>query len=129
MGVGKCMDARTLVRRWAEAISGRDVATVLNLSHPDIECQPLRLDCAYRGHGGLVNWMLDLEATSVEDRVSIAHVERLSAHRFAAFGTVQIEGEDVSPYTVVAVVRDAKVAAVRSYLSDKATMERLGLLR
>ena len=125
------MDARTLVRRWAEAIIDRDVATVLNLSHPDIECQPLRLQWpgVYRGRAGLVNWMLDLVVVPNGDRVSIERVERISPERVAVFGTMQIEDKAVSPYTAVAIVRDGKVAAVRSYLSDEPTMERLGLLR
>ena len=55
-------------------------------------------------------------------------MQTLSAERAAVFGTVVANGEDVSPYALVAVVRDGKVAAMRSHLSDKPTMEQLGLL-
>jgi ketosteroid isomerase-like protein len=123
-------DIYELIHRWARAVNERDVDTLLGLAHPDIEHQPLRLtgDGVYNGHDGVARWMdgRGLEAPGLQ--VRIEHVEMLSGERAAAFGRVEVDGRDVSPYALVAIVRDGKVAKLRSYLSDKPTMERLGLL-
>jgi hypothetical protein len=126
----KRTNATKLVRRWAEATNDRDLTTLLNLAHPDIECQPLKLSAggAYRGRTGLVEWILDLMGGSTGIRVRIEHVQALSTERVAVFGTAQVHEEDIAPYALLAVVRDGRVAVTCSYLSDEPTMERLGLL-
>jgi hypothetical protein len=121
-------DVPGLVRRWAEAINDRDLTTLLDLAHPDIECQPRELHAAYIGRTGLTEWILELILAVPAVRVRIERVQTLSAERAAVFGTVRVNGADVSPYTLVAVVRDGKVAAMRSCLGDKGAMERLGLV-
>ena len=123
-------NANQLVRRWAEAMNDRDLSALLNLAHPDIECQPLKLSSrgVYRGRAGLAEWILDLMFDTGGIRVRIQRVQKLSTERVAAFGTAGMDDVDVSPYALVAIVRDGKVAAIRSYLNDKPTMERLGLL-
>jgi ketosteroid isomerase-like protein len=119
-----------IVRCWAEALHDRDLSTLLNLAHSDIECQPLKLSSrgVYRGRAGLAEWILDLMFSSAEIRVRIDDVKALSPERVAAFGTAVMDDEDISPYALVAIVRDGKIAAIRSYLNDEPTMERLGLL-
>jgi hypothetical protein len=42
---------------------------------------------------------------------------------------VLVESKEISPYSLIATLRDGKVAAMRSYLSDEETMEHLKLLR
>jgi ketosteroid isomerase-like protein len=119
-----------IVRLWAEAVHGRDLKTLLNLAHPEIECQPLKLSSrgTYRGRAGLAEWILDLMFDTGEICVRIERVQTVSTERVAAFGTAGMDDEDISPYALVAIVRDGKIAAIRSYLNDKPTMERLGLL-
>jgi ketosteroid isomerase-like protein len=126
----KRTNASQLVRRWAEALHDRDLSTLLNLAHPDIECQPLKLSSrgVYRGRAGLAEWILDLMFDTGGIRVRIERVHTLSTERVAAFGTAGMDHEDISPYALVAIVRDGKVVAIRSYLNDEPTMERLGLL-
>lgn len=105
---------------------------MLNLAHPDIECQPLKLSSrgVYRGHVGLSDWVAgELIGSPTEAHVHIKRVQTLSPERVAVFGTVQNDRREVCPYALVAIVRDGKVAAMRSYLSDELTMERFGLLR
>ena len=123
-------EAHKLVPRWTEALHQRDLTTLLNLAHPEIECQPLKLSSrgVYRGRAGLAEWILDLMFDTPEIRVRIERVQTLSTERVAAFGTAGIHGEDISPYAFVALVREGKIAALRSYLNDEPTMERLGLL-
>jgi ketosteroid isomerase-like protein len=124
-------DVPALVRRWVEAINNRDLTALLNLSHPDIECQPLELRsrAAYTGRTGLTEWILELIVAVPGVRVRIQRVQTLSAERAAVFGTVHVNGDDVSPYVLVAVVRDGKVAAMRSCLGDESAMEQLGLVQ
>jgi hypothetical protein len=123
-------DISDLIEQWARAVNDRDLDTLLVLAHPDIECQPLKLtrEGVYKGHDGIARWIeaRGIEPPGVEERID--RVARLSGERVAAFGRVEVDGSDVSPYALVAVVRDGKVAKIRSYLSDEPTMERLGLL-
>jgi hypothetical protein len=118
-------EASELVRRWVEAINDLDLTALLDLAHPDIECQPLELSsrAVYSGRAGLTEWILELSIAAPAVQRRIERVQTLSAERAAVFGTVVANGEDVSPYALVAVVRDGKVAAMRSHLGDKPTME------
>ena len=123
-------DLRDLIERWTRAVDDRDVDTLRDLAHSDIECQPLKLtgDGAYTGHDGIALWIQDRTAQAPSVRVRLERVVVLSDERVAAFGTVELGGTDLSPYAVVAIAREGKIAKIRSYLSDEATMDRLGLL-
>jgi hypothetical protein len=123
-------EAHELVRRWVEAINDLDLTALLDLAQPDIECQPLELSsrAVYSGRAGLTEWILELSIAAPAVQRRIERVQTLSPERAAVFGTVVANGEDVSPYALVAAVRDGKVAAMRSLLGDKPTMEQLGLL-
>ena len=122
-------EAHKLVRRWVEGINRRDLTALLDLAHPDIECQPLELSSrpVYSGRAGLTEWILELSIAAPAVQRRIERVQTLSAELAAVFGTVVANGEDVSPYALVAVVRDGKV--VRSHLGDKPRMEQLGLCK
>jgi hypothetical protein len=123
-------DIHDLIERWTHAVNDRDLDTLLGLAHSDIEHQPLKLtgDGVYNGHDGMAKWIDGRGVEAPGLQVCIEHVEILSGERAAAFGRVAIDGRDVSPYALVAIVRDGKIAKLRSYLSDKPTMDRLGLL-
>jgi ketosteroid isomerase-like protein len=123
-------DLTDLIERWTRAVNDRDVDTLLELADPDIECQPLKLtgDGAYSGHDGIARWIQDRADQAPGVRTHIERVVALSDERVAAFGAVELSGTVVSPYAVVAIVREGKITNLRSYLSDESTMEQLGLL-
>jgi ketosteroid isomerase-like protein len=123
-------DAESLIRRWADAINARDADALLELAHPDIELHPLQFGVAghYRGREGVAEWMGELRVWDPGHRVRIEGVRALPDGRVALFGTIMIEGEPSSPYSLVASVADGQVAEMRSFPSDEDTLEKLGEL-
>ena len=120
-----------LVRRWAQAVNVRDVDTAVALSHPDIDLQPMQIAVAghYVGHEGLRAWIGDIVASDLGHQVRYLGIRTLPDGRVALFGEVCLEDTVVSPYTLVATVRDGKVALTRSYLATEETLRLLKLLR
>lgn len=121
---------RETVRRWADAINARDLATLLELAHPDIECQPLQIVVrgSFQGRAGVRRWMEEIAADDLGHHVRIERVRSTSPGRAVLLGTVFLHGEEVAPYALAVQVRDGRVAAMRSYLTDEPTLDKLGLL-
>jgi ketosteroid isomerase-like protein len=120
--------AESLVRRWSDAINARDADALLELAHPEIELHTLQLGVRgrYTGREGVAEWMAELREWDPGHRVRIERVRTLPSGRIAVFGTILIEGEPSSPYSLVAEVRDGKIAMMRSFPSDEETLAKLG---
>jgi hypothetical protein len=120
-----------LVRQWAQAINARDIDAVIALSHPEIELHPMQIAVSglYTGHEGIRDWISDILASGIGHNVTYSGLKTLPDGRVALFGNVCLEGKVISPYTLVATVRDGKVALTRSYLADEDTVRLLKLLR
>jgi ketosteroid isomerase-like protein len=120
--------AESLVRRWSDAINARDADALLELAHPEIELHTLQLGVRgrYTGREGVAEWMAELREWDPGHRVRIERVRTLPSGRIAVFGTILIEGEPSSPYSLVAEVRDGKIAMMRSFPSDEETLDKLG---
>ncbi|HEY0633676.1 MAG TPA: nuclear transport factor 2 family protein [Thermoleophilaceae bacterium] len=121
-----------LVRRWARAVNERDSETVISYSHPEIDCYPLQIATVsghYQGHDGVRRWLDDMVASDIGHQVDFVGIRTLPDGRIALFGRVCVEGKEISPYSLIATIRDDKVVGMRSYLSDEETMEHLKLLR
>jgi ketosteroid isomerase-like protein len=121
-----------LVRQWARAVNERDRDTLVDLSHADIDCYPLQIATVsghYKGHDELRRWIDDMVASDIGHQVEFSGIRTLADGRVALFGALFVEGKEISPYSMIATLRDDKVAAMRSYLSDEPTMEHLKLLR
>jgi ketosteroid isomerase-like protein len=123
------VSSRELVVRWAEAINERDLDTLLSLAHEDIEIHPLQmgLEGSYRGRDQLRAWVQEVTANDLRHTVRIEGVRELADDRLALIGTVVVDGRPLSPYALIALVRDGKIAAMRSYLGDEQTLELLGV--
>lgn len=121
---------RALARRWADAINARDVDTLVALADPEIDIQPLQVGVRghYSGPAGVRRWMQEIADDDLGHRVRIERVRSLGPGRALVLGTVLLGGNDVSPYALVLQLRDDRVAAMRSYLDDEPTLERLGVL-
>jgi ketosteroid isomerase-like protein len=119
-----------LIRRWADAINARDADTLLELAHPQIELQTLQLGVRgnYRGREGVAAWMGELNEWDPGHRVQIERVTSYPSGKVGVFGTILIEGQPSSPYSLVARVEDGKVREMRSFPSDEPTLEKLGEL-
>ena len=122
--------AESLIRHWADAINARDLDGLLEIAHPDIELSPLQFGVSgdFRGHEGVREWVETFRKWDPGHRVRIEGVRTLPSGRVALFGTILIEGEPSSPYSLVAEIKDDKIAAVRSFPSDEHTLEQLGEL-
>jgi ketosteroid isomerase-like protein len=116
--------------RWAEALNARDVDVLLDLATEDVVCDPLQISVSgrYEGHDGLRRWMGEVTTHDPGHRVAIERLATVAEDRVAVFGTLMMEGRPASPYTLLVIVRDGKVAAMRSYLTDEETLTTLGLL-
>jgi hypothetical protein len=121
-----------LVRQWARSVNERDRDTLVALSHPDIDSYPLQIATVsghYQGHDGVRRWIDDMVASDIGHQVEFIGIRTLADGRVALFGALFVEGKEISPYSLIATLREGKVAGMRSYLSDEATMEHLKLLR
>jgi hypothetical protein len=120
-----------LVRRWAQAINARDVDAMAAVSDPAIDVYPLQIATVsgyYSGHEGLQRWLDDAIASDIGYMVEFLGIRTLDDGRVVLFGTVQVEGAAISPYSMIATVRDGKLTSMRSYLSDEETMRHLKLI-
>ena len=121
-----------LVRQWARAVNERDRDTLAALSDPQIDCYPLQIATVsghYQGHDGVRRWIDDMVASDIGHTVEFRGIRTLPGDRVALFGVLLVEGKEISPYSLIATLRDGKVAGMRSYLSDEETMGHLKLLR
>jgi ketosteroid isomerase-like protein len=118
-----------LVRRWFDALNARNHSARIEMAHPDIEVYPMQFAVSgtYNGHEGLRQWGKDLSAWDPGHHVEPGEIRELGDGRYVAFGTVIIDGEAFSPYALLIRIADGKVVAVRSYLNDEETLERMGV--
>ena len=121
-----------LVRRWATAVNERDAEKLISFSHPEIDVYPLQIATVsghYSGHEGMRRWLEDMVASDIGHNVEFVGIRTLDDGRVALFGALLVEGKEISPYSLIATLRDDTVIGMRSYLSDEETMEHLKLLR
>jgi len=120
-----------LLRQWAQAVNARDVDAICALSSPDIDLHPMQIavNGHYTGHDGIRAWIRDILASGIGHNVRYVGIRTLPDGRVALFGEVTLDGVVVSPYTLVATIRDGKVALTRSYLATEETLRLLKLLR
>ena len=119
-----------LVRRWARAVNARDPDTLVGLSTHDIQLHPMQVGISghYRGHDGLRRWIEDLVASDLGHQVEFRGIRTLPDGRVALFGELFLGDTSISPYSLIATLRDGAVATTRSYLSDEETLKLLKLL-
>jgi ketosteroid isomerase-like protein len=120
-----------LVRRWAQAVNARDLDALAADSDPAIDVYPLQIATVsghYTGHEGLRRWIADAIASNIGYKVEFLAIRTLLDGRVALFGHVYVEGKTISPYSMIASIKDGKVTAMRSYLSDEETMRHLKLI-
>jgi hypothetical protein len=120
-----------LVRIWAQAINERDIETLTANSDPAVDVYPLQIATVsghYTGHDGLRRWLEDADATNIGYLVEFVGIRTIGEGRVALFGEVHVEGKAISPYSMIATVKDDQIVAMRSYLSDEETMRQLKLI-
>jgi hypothetical protein len=120
-----------LLRQWAQAVNARDVDAINALSAPDIDLHPMQIAVSghFHGHDGVRQWVQEIIDSGIGHWVRYVGIRTLPDGRVALFGEVTLEGVVVSPYTMIASIRDGKVAVTRSYLATEETLRLLKLLR
>ena len=118
-----------LIRRWFDALNARDVDALIAMAQPGIEVYPMQFAVSgtYTGHDGLRQWRRDLGAWDPGHHVQPGEVRDLGDGRYVMFGTVIIDDAPFSPYALLVRVDEGKIVAMRSYLNDEETLERMGV--
>jgi SnoaL-like protein len=112
-----------IAREWVNAyVEGRDEDLVA-LAHEEIVVRPRRGqgESEYHGIDGVRRWLQHVGKPPPPFRLGT--VEPLDEERVLVEGTI----DDVGVVAVF-VVRDTKMAAVSTYVSDREMLERLGLI-
>lgn len=113
-----------IARAWVEAYREFRDDELLAMAHPDVALYPRRGQGLREYHGldGVRAWLADVGTERPELEVTAA--ETLADGR--ALTETTIDGVGV---IAVFELRDGLVASVRVYLSDRAMLQQLGLIR
>jgi ketosteroid isomerase-like protein len=124
-----------LTREVVDAVNGRDLARLIELTDPDVEWHTflaeLREEGAYRGHDGLRRWLGDVEdawellRVEIDDTLAIGGLILMVGRlRYRGKGSgVELE----SPTGWVARFRDEKVAYLRLFREPEVTLGSVGI--
>jgi len=112
-----------IAKEWVSAyVEGRDDDLVA-LAHEEIVVRPRRGQGEHEYHGvdGVRRWLENVGKPPPPFRLDA--VDSLDEERVLVEGTI-----DGVPVVAVLVVRDDRMAAVSTYMSDREMLERLGLI-
>lgn len=121
-------DAVDVLRRWVDAVNARDLDALLTVADEDVICRPMSVGgggATFTGHAGLRRWIARLAAVASDLHVRCDRIDALGPTRAAAFGVLCADERVVSPWALVASVRDGKVCAAQSYFTDRDTLARV----
>jgi hypothetical protein len=122
---------QNVVRRWVDAVNERDIGALLDVADDEIVCRPLSIaggGGTFTGHEGLRRWIGRLSAVETDLHARCDEIRPLGGNLVAAFGELCVNDRVLSPWTLVASVRDGKISAAQSFFSDERTMKETGLL-
>jgi ketosteroid isomerase-like protein len=120
-------DPIELVDHWIQGFNARDEERVLAVAHPEIVLRPMRWvpRAEYRGHDGVREWLRDVAASANATTVTVDTVRLLSDGRVVVEGALD---DQTARFVGLYAFRDARIVAVRAYLSDRELLEHLGIL-
>jgi hypothetical protein len=121
-------EAEDVVTGWLDAYRARDLTGLLGRAHPEIVLRPLRWvpRTEYRGHDGIRAWLADVVASPHVGGVTVACVQTSDPACVVVEGTLDDEG---TAFTAFFKLREGRIAGVVAYLSERAFLEQLGVLR
>jgi ketosteroid isomerase-like protein len=116
------------VRAWFDAFNSHDTDAMLGVMAQDVRVEPLRVvKGPYDGHAGVRQMLVDLERRLGRPHESLA-VDEI---KVVDAGRVLMQGRmpDGTPFVALHDLDDdGQIATVRHYLSDEATLRRIGVL-
>jgi hypothetical protein len=121
-------DTEDVVTGWLNAYQARDLAGLLARAHTEIVMRPFRWvpRTEYRGHDGVRAWLADTIASPHVGGVTIARVQTMDPACVVVEGTLDDDG---TAFTAFFQLRDGQIAGAVGYLSERAFVEQLGVLR
>ncbi len=123
--------AVALAERYVGAYNNRDLEAMLAVLDANVVSHPSRLAGAHRheGHAGVRAWWEAMVANGQWYTVVIHEIRQPSADQVVILGEIHDRGERISPWCVVARVRDGLIVESHSYLSESELLDQLGLIR
>ncbi len=124
-------EAVQLAERYVGAYNDRDLDAMLAVQDEHVVSYPAAIfgHRPHTGHAGVREWWQAMVDSGLWFKVVVSEVRELESDRVAILGELQREsGELLSPWGVLVRVRNGLIIESRSYLSDKALLEDLGLL-
>lgn len=122
--------AVTLAERYVGAYNDRDLEAMLAVQDAAVVSYPSRLAGAapHQGHDGVRAWWEQIASAGQWYEVRISEVRQPDADRVVVLGEIYDCGEHVSPWCVVLRVRKGLIIESRSYLSERALLDELGVI-
>jgi ketosteroid isomerase-like protein len=122
------------VARWVQAHNDRDLDGMLACATQDVEFHPLRLTGGsadvYVGQEGLRLWFNELARSTLGHELRIEQVRDNGHDEVLLIGTVEVPGRPtVAEFYGVYDVSNGLISRAHHYLSDRRTMEELGIIR
>lgn len=121
----------TIARAVVDAFNRRDSQAFVAMADTNVEFYPtplVREHDVHRGHEGLKRWLEEIEAAGTRHRLRVCEVRTLDTRRFLIVGEVVVDGEMISPITVLARLTAAKkIVEMRAFLSDERILAQVGV--
>jgi ketosteroid isomerase-like protein len=123
--------AAALVAAWIEAFNNREPDALVELCDPEINHQPSVLagrGSVYYGHDGIREWFADVAATGIGHTARVRRTRRSQSGDLLVFGDLLVGDDPVTPFSLWMRLREGKVIATRSFLSDEQLADALARL-
>ena len=120
-----------LAERYVGAYNDRDLDAMLAVQDPSVTSFPAALfgHRPHTGHAGVREWWQAMVDSGMWFTVVVNEVRQLDSDRVAILGELRSEnGKPLSPWGVLVRVGNGLIIESRSYLSEKALLEELGVL-
>ncbi|HEY1238786.1 MAG TPA: nuclear transport factor 2 family protein [Solirubrobacterales bacterium] len=122
-----------VVQRWIEAHNDRDLDGMLACVTEDFEFHPLRFiegaKTSFVGQDELRLWFSRLMRSGSGHELRLSHLEERGMNEVLVVGRIQLPGSSsVADFYGVYELSDGLIRRATHYISDRRTMERLGLI-
>lgn len=102
----------------------------MRIADPAVELQDAgRLfgrQARYVGHAGLRRWIAVASSTASDAFISLGDVRRERSGAILVVGELVVGRRAVTPLALLLSARDGAITTVHAYLSDEATLKRIG---
>lgn len=124
--------AGDLVARFISAFNFRDLDTMLETLDPEVDFHPLRMlgvEHSYRGHSGVEEWFGQITGLDHQHRIAVASMESLPDGGLLVSGRLEAGDNQPTrtPFSALYHVSDGRITVVHHYMSDRQTLDRLGM--